>query len=231
VDWFERIDRAGVEGLAELRNGPMDWAAETLSSTWLRLLLLAVLVALVVHATRRPLPAAIGVGAVFLAERATGGLKLIFTRDRPPVAVPNFHALITLPDSASLPSGHAAGAMAAAVALGAFAPRWRWPAVAVAALIGLSRVWLGVHFPSDVVLGAAIGAVVGLFAVRLVRYLEARLDRVVVAEADAQAPAVSLAKHDRDLPLGQRPAPGRADGDQAARQDVVDPETPVGPRA
>ena len=231
MDLLERIDRAGVEALAGLRNGPVDAAAEALSSAVLRIALLAVLVGLVLRATRRALPALVGLAAVGATDLTVALLKLVFSRDRPPVAAPGFDALIDLPSSASLPSGHAAGAMCTAVALGAFAPRWRWPAVAVAALIGLSRVWLGVHFPSDVLVGAALGAIVGLLAVRLVGHLERRLHRVVVAEGDTAGPAVAVLEDDLDLPLGERPAPGRPERDQPAREDVVDPEAPVGPRA
>ena len=62
--------------------------------------------------------------------------------------------LVALPHSASFPSGHAATAFAAAVAVGALAPRLRPLLVAVAALVAISRVYLGVHFPSDVIWGA-----------------------------------------------------------------------------
>ena len=42
--------------------------------------------------------------------------------------------------------------------LGYFAPRLRWPLLALAVLIGMSRVIIGAHYPSDVIAGAAIGA-------------------------------------------------------------------------
>jgi membrane-associated phospholipid phosphatase len=231
MHWLERIDSEGVEVFAALRNGPMDAVAQALSSTGLRLVLLALLLGLVVWYTRRALPALVGLGAVLVTDLTVTLLKLVFSRDRPPVGDSGLTALIELPDSASLPSGHAAGAMCAAVALGAFLPRTlRWTAVAVAALIGLSRVWLGVHFPGDVVIGAAVGAIMGLLAVRLVRHLETRLDRVVVAEGDEPGAAIAPAQDDPDLPLGQGPAPRGAERDEPAGEDVVDPETAVGPR-
>jgi lipid-A-disaccharide synthase len=68
----------------------------------------------------------------------------------------------------AFPSGHAAVSFAAAVALiYGFRSRWRWLALAPAALVGLSRVACGAHFPLDVAGGAAIGAGVTLALLRL----------------------------------------------------------------
>jgi undecaprenyl-diphosphatase len=68
-------------------------------------------------------------------------------------------------DYASLPSGHATNACAAAVAIGALWPQARWPMWAYALVIGLSRVVLTAHHPSDVLAGAITG-VVGALIVR-----------------------------------------------------------------
>jgi membrane-associated phospholipid phosphatase len=68
-------------------------------------------------------------------------------------------------DYASLPSGHATNACAAAFAIGALWPRARWPMWAYALVIGISRVVLTSHHPSDVVAGAVAG-VVGALIVR-----------------------------------------------------------------
>ena len=73
------------------------------------------------------------------------------------------------------PSMHATMAAAWAAALTAFAParrRWMWAVVCVpiALAIGLSRVYLGVHFLSDIVLGMLIGAVTTIAAAMLARH-------------------------------------------------------------
>jgi undecaprenyl-diphosphatase len=57
----------------------------------------------------------------------------------------------------SFPSGHTVTAFAVAAALGFFAPRWRWPLIALACLVAVSRVGVGAHYPSDVLAGAALG--------------------------------------------------------------------------
>jgi undecaprenyl-diphosphatase len=61
----------------------------------------------------------------------------------------------------SFPSNHTVIAFAAAAALW-FAYRWiGWLAFAAALLMGASRVWVGVHYPHDVLVGALVGLVVG----------------------------------------------------------------------
>lgn len=65
----------------------------------------------------------------------------------------------------SMPSGHATTAFALATVIGFISDRWFYPGLALAATIGVSRVALGFHYPSDVVVGAVIGFV-GAYVVR-----------------------------------------------------------------
>jgi undecaprenyl-diphosphatase len=65
------------------------------------------------------------------------------------------------PATFSFPSGHAATSFAAAIAIGALAPRLRAPVLGAAALMALTRPYLGVHYPSDVLAGAALGGALG----------------------------------------------------------------------
>src|SRR5205085_2094183 len=60
-------------------------------------------------------------------------------------------------DAYSMPSGHAANSMAAAIVFATFYRRWRWPAFGVAFMVSFARVYSGVHFPSDVFVGATVG--------------------------------------------------------------------------
>ncbi len=105
--------------------------------------------------------------AVFPAGLINGEMKLLFARDRPSV-VPHLVGA----DGYSFPSGHAFGGTALYFALAlAFvaliAPQQRRAVIAAAliigALISFSRVWLGVHYPSDALAGwlGAIGWVLG----------------------------------------------------------------------
>lgn len=86
--------------------------------------------------------------------------------DRDSLGVPE-HRWVSMPSSGSFPSGHSASAAAFAVAVGDVLPALR-PALRVAAVaVGFSRVYTGVHYPSDVLVGATVGALFGRLASRL----------------------------------------------------------------
>jgi undecaprenyl-diphosphatase len=74
-----------------------------------------------------------------------------------PTAV-GYVALVREPDRFSFPSGHATASMSVAIAYGVMFPLWAVPALLLALLVGFSRVRLGVHYPSDVLVGQAIAA-------------------------------------------------------------------------
>ena len=94
-------------------------------------------------------------------------LKNTLRRRRPPSALPDFQSFIIPSDQFSFPSGHTSGAFVTAVLLCLFFPALGGPALVWAALVGASRVTLGVHFPTDIVAGAAMGATLAWSATRL----------------------------------------------------------------
>ncbi len=103
-------------------------------------------------------------------------LKFVFRRVRPFLAIPGApEPLIPPPESFSFPSGDAALAFGAAVALGGVVPRLRIPAVLLATAVALARVGVGVHYPFDVLGGAAVGVVSGLLAPRGVDVIRRQL--------------------------------------------------------
>ncbi len=91
-------------------------------------------------------------------------IKPLVSRPRPWLVIESFVNLVPEHDPNSFPSGHTNAAFAFALAVCMAAPK-RWmkiAAVCAAAVMGLSRLYVGVHFPSDVLAGAVIGSLCGL---------------------------------------------------------------------
>ncbi len=122
---------------------------------------------------RLPLAFAAAAAATGAASLVAHALKQAFDRERPPIDDPALGSLAPIPDNPSFPSGHSATAFAAATAVAILCPRLRPAALAIAAAVALSRVYLRVHFPLDVaagaLLGAALGALCALAALQLAR--------------------------------------------------------------
>jgi membrane-associated phospholipid phosphatase len=132
--------------------------------SWLgRLGLVWVVIALVLAVLwRRPSLFLTVVVADVIADLLAELGKAVFDRHRP------FETQLGPPTSThSFPSGHSATAFACATVLASLAPRWRAPFFVLAALIALSRVYNGVHYPTDVLGGALLGVLVGLAVLRV----------------------------------------------------------------
>jgi membrane-associated phospholipid phosphatase len=81
---------------------------------------------------------------------------------------------VRMPTSTSFPSGHSASALAFAVAVGDVVPALRWPLRVAGGTVAFSRVYVGVHYPGDVLVGAATGALLGRVVSRLAGHVSAR---------------------------------------------------------
>ena len=111
-----------------------------------------------------------GMGSVAVASAiGNQGAKRLFVRKRPVIeTLPMRRMAHRVPTSNSFPSGHSASAVAFAVGASVECPPLAVPLGVLAAGVCASRVYTGVHYPSDVVVGAAIGATVALVGKRLV---------------------------------------------------------------
>jgi undecaprenyl-diphosphatase len=139
-----------------------------LSAWWVKgPLLVAIGLAADAWSRRPPIAGIAAAIATVAASLVVTPLKDAFGRARPD------GSLVALPDNPSFPSGHSATAFAAATAVAIVSPKLRPWVLALAAGVALSRLYLRVHFPLDVLagalLGAGVGALAALAAVRVAR--------------------------------------------------------------
>jgi len=122
------------------------------------------------------------VGAVFLFRKKVSGialglglgissgivlfLKSFIMRARPQDIVEGVRILVTELD-ASFPSGHTSTAFVSVVVLSNYYPKGKPVFYSLAGLIALSRIYVGVHFPVDVVIGGALGYIVAKSVLKL----------------------------------------------------------------
>lgn len=105
--------------------------------------------------------------AVFFAEWAEYMVKHAVARIRPCHVIQGVRLIVACPSSYSMPSGHALSSFAFALPLfyltrEYIALIWRLYPLALASMVAFSRIYLGVHYPTDVLAGAFLGALIGL---------------------------------------------------------------------
>ena len=105
------------------------------------------------------------------------GLKNIVSRPRPCQIDTAFPLLVSRPSSSSFPSTHSAWAFGGATAIFLRHKKAGIAAYAVAALIGFSRLYLFLHFPTDVLFGAAMGVALGFAADRITGFAAKKMKR------------------------------------------------------
>ncbi len=104
---------------------------------------------------------------VTCSDQLSGFLKEVFHRVRPCHSLPNVNLLVGCNESYSFPSNHAVNNFAAAYLFTYFYPKLKWWFYTGAVIITMSRVFCGVHYPSDVIFGAGIGILLGMGVVFL----------------------------------------------------------------
>lgn len=162
---FAKLDRRIVRRISRLPHGPLDAAMRELSAAATKGKLwfgIAGVTALFPGTPRRA--ALSGLLALGLASGTTNLVfKTLLPRRRPGAELlPGFRFVNPQPVSSSLPSGHSASAMAFATGVATTSPALGLALAPLALGVAYSRVHTGAHWPSDVVLGSAIGVASGL---------------------------------------------------------------------
>jgi len=98
-------------------------------------------------------------------------LKEIFQRPRPCHFLSDINLLVGCGAGKSFPSSHAANSMMAVTVIALFFRKHKYWLPLLAVLVGISRIFVGVHFPFDVLVGWLVGAGVGYFVYWLTNYL------------------------------------------------------------
>ncbi|MGN0706474.1 MAG: phosphatase PAP2 family protein [Faecalibacterium sp.] len=167
LDWFQTIhtpllDRLAV-ALSVLGDHGLIW-------------ILTALVMLAFPKTRRA-GLAMALALISFQVLCNWGIKPLFARPRPCDLNAAVALLVERPHGHSFPSGHTASSFACAAALWSQHSRLRIPALIFAAVMGISRLYLYVHFPTDVLGGMLLGLALGWASSRLADWLAPRIAR------------------------------------------------------
>ncbi len=122
-----------------------------------------VLIAIIAYLKDRkksPLVITLCLIAFVIGDGGSHSLKHIFERPRPCRSLENVRLLVGCTGSFSMPSNHAVNAFAIAATFSHFFRKAALPMFLFAALVGFSRIYVGVHYPSDVIAGAVVGAII-----------------------------------------------------------------------
>jgi undecaprenyl-diphosphatase len=166
------LDRELVRAVTAFEDPALTALFVLVSAWWVKgPLLVAVGLGADLRSRRPPLACAAAAVAVAGTSLVVTPLKELFERARPPLADPGLGALVAIPENASFPSGHSATAFAAAAAVAVLCPRLRLVVLAIAAAVAVSRVYLRVHFPLDVLAGGLLGAAIGVLVALAARQL------------------------------------------------------------
>lgn len=157
MEWF-----SGIHGT------PFDILFEGLSYSATAGIIWLVLGALIMWSGRRADGASMMLSVVLALCICDLVLKPIVDRDRPFDEL-DLDVLMSIPTTSSFPSGHTASAFAGAVSLLMIDRRWGIAALAYAALVALSRVYVCAHWPTDVIAGAVLGAAMAAIVFYAVR--------------------------------------------------------------
>lgn len=118
-------------------------------------------------------------GILFSDQLNSSVAKFILARPRPCHVLPHVHLLVGCGSGYSFPSSHAVNNFCGAVILSFFFPQAAVWLYTFAGVVSFSRVYVGVHYPADVIGGAVIGICCGLIIITLFLWIEHFVLRII----------------------------------------------------
>ena len=174
--FIERIDFDILYAIQQLRCGFLDGffkAVTGIAGNWGHIWIILGVLLLIFRKTRACGAAVlVSYGLVFLAGQLV--LKDLIARPRPCHIDEAVRLIIDRPSSFSCPSTHTAWAFGAVAAVFAFSKKWGSVTLIPALIIAFSRLYLFVHFPTDVLFGVVLGALCGIVSALIVKALQKR---------------------------------------------------------
>jgi len=165
--WFQSISNHVLDtimiGFTNLGNGGMLW----------------ILLSLMFLCTKKYRKCGITMGIALILSLifCNGIMKNLVARSRPCWVDTSVHLLIKNPTDYSFPSGHTSASFAAAVAIFMYHKKAGIVALIVAANIAISRIYLFVHYPSDVLVSLILGCLYGFIAYLIVKEISERFSK------------------------------------------------------
>ena len=115
---------------------------------------------------------------VFAADQSSNFIKEYIGRLRPCKTLPDVNLLVGCAGSFSLPSNHAVNNFGAAYLFANFLPRFKVLAYVIACMMGLSRVFVGVHYPFDIIVGALYGTLIAFLLIYIFNFINKKIKLV-----------------------------------------------------
>lgn len=176
LEFLYHIDRAAFLFINQTLSNPVtDFLMPIVTSDWVLRALYGLSIILILMLGNRRLRwmALFSILVLALTDSISAQLlKPIFERLRPCHAIDTVHLLVGCGGGHSMPSAHAASAFGQAIFFGLLVGRLRWYLIGFAAMIALSRVFVGVHYPADIIVGSMLGGMIGYGTARLFDRLE-----------------------------------------------------------
>lgn len=154
------------------------------SNNFLRLLYIAAMLIILWKGSRKLRWLALfSAFALLLSDQlASAVIKPLVDRPRPCHVLTDIRLLVDCGAGKAMPSTHAANAFCQAMLFGWIFPSWRLYLFVFAGLVGLSRVFVGVHYPGDVFAGAVLGVLIAYGVLLLFRAFSARFKLMILED-------------------------------------------------